>query len=291
MKRFLFVGLCLCVAVLPIRADAPTSHKAAVAYLQKLQQKDGGFAPSVDQPKSSLRATTAAVEALDHFGGEIPDKAACADFVKSCFDKENGGFADQPHGQPNVEVTAIGVLVVAELKLTAEPFEAAAAKFLGENVKTFEDIRITAAAFEALGKRPAQADAWLKQIAKLRNEDGTYGKGTGVARATGGAIAAVIRLGGKVEHPAAAIKAMRAGQRADGGFGTADSPSSDLATSYRVMRSLHMLHAQPQDADRLQAFIDSCHNADGGYGVAKGKPSSAAGTYYVSSILHWLNEK
>ncbi len=291
MKRFLFVSLCMCVAALPIRGDAPQSQKAAIAYLQKLQQKDGGFAPSVDQPKSSLRATTSAVEALNHFGGEIPDKAACADFVKSCFDKENGGFADQPHGQPNLEFTAVGVLVVVELKLTAEPLETAASKYLGENAKTFEDIRIAAAAFEAMGKRPAQADAWLEQIAKLRNADGTYGKGDGVARATGGAIAAVIRLGGKIEHPNAAIKAMQSGQRADGGFGVEDSPASDLGTSYRVMRSLRMLKAQPEDAGRLRAFLDSCHNSDGGYGVAKGKPSSASGTYYASIILHWLNEK
>jgi prenyltransferase beta subunit len=291
MKRFLFVNICLCIAVLPIRDEAPDRQKAAIAYLQKLQQKDGGFAPSVDQPISSLRATNGAVKGLIHFGGEIPDKAACADFVKRCFDKETGGFADQPGGKPNVEVTAGGVMVVAELKIAAEPSEAAAAKYLGENVKTFEEIRIAAAAFEAMGKRPAQAEAWLKQIAKLRNEDGTYGKGDGAARDTGGAIAAVLRLGGKVDHPDAAINAMRTGQRADGGFGVQDSPSSDLPTSYRVMRSLHMLQSQPEDVGRLRAFLDSCHNADGGYGIAKGKPSSASGTYYISSILQWFDEK
>ena len=211
--------------------------------------------------------------------------------MKSCFDKEQGGFVDQPHGQTNVEFTAIGVITATQLKLPAEPYETAAAKYLGENVKTLEDIRIAAAAFEALGKRPAQAEEWLKQIAKLRNTDETYGKGGGTARATGGAVAAVLRLGGKVEHPKAVIKAMREGQRADGGFGVKDSPASDLGTSYRVMRSLHMLHSQPQDMDRLRAFLDSCHNADGGYGVAKGKTSSASGTYYAASILHWLNEK
>jgi len=291
MKRFLFVNVCLFVAALPVRGEAPERQKTAVAYLQKLQQKDGGFAPSVDQPVSSLHATDGAVKALDHFGGEIPDKAACADFVKSCFDQASGGFSDQPGGKTSVEATALGIIVVVELKIRAEAAEAAAAKYLSENVKTFEEIRIAAAAFEALGKRPTQADAWLKQIAKLRNADGTYGKGDGAARDTGGAVAAVIRLGGKVDHPDAAIKAMRAGQRADGGFGLQDSSASDLPTSYRVMRSLHMLKSQPKDADRLRAFLDSCHNADGGYGVAKGKPSSASGTYYVSSILQWLDEK
>ena len=124
MKRFLAVGVCLFLVALPFKAMRPKSNKAAIAYLQKLQQKDGGFAPSVDQPKSSLRATDGAVKALEYFGGEIPDKAACADFVKSCFDRNSGGFADHPHGQPNVEVTAIGVITAAELKLTtAEPLK------------------------------------------------------------------------------------------------------------------------------------------------------------------------
>ena len=84
---------------------------------------------------------------------------------------------------------------------------------------------------------------------------------------------------------------MKAGQRADGGFGKADSPASDLETTYRMMRSFHMLKAAPEDAGRLRAFLDSCRNDDGGYGVAKGKPSSAAGTYYASIITHWLDEK
>ena len=85
---------------------------------------------------------------------------------------------------------------------------------------------------------------------------------------------------------------MKDGQRADGGFGKADSPSSDLETTYRVMRSFHMLKAAPGDVGRLRAFLDSCRNDDdGGYGVAKGKPSSASGVYYTSIILHWLDEK
>ena len=296
MKHFLSVAACLLLAALPARGQTPDiqkavearlqqarQHKAAIAYLQKLQQKDGGFAADAHQSTSSLRATNAAVKALNHFGGEVPDKTACADFIKSCFDKESGGFADRPGGKPDVTLTAVGLMAVVEVKLPTEPFEAAV-KYLGDNVKSFEDIRIAAAAFEALGKRPAQADAWLEQIAKLRNDDGTYGKGDGTARETGGAVAAVLRLGGKIERPGAVLKAMKDGQRADGGYGKDDSPASDLESTYRVMRSLHMLKAKPEDVGRLRAFLDACHNDDGGYGVAKSKPSSASGTYYVSSI-------
>ena len=269
-----------------------SQQKAAVAYLEKLQQKDGGFAPDASTAKSSVSATNAAVRALKYMGAEVPNQSACADFVKSCFDKDAGAFADGPGGKVTVNSTAVGLLAATQLEEPRDVIQGGAIlKYLEDNAKTFEDIRIAAAAFEAVGKPPARADAWLQQIAKLRNDDGTYGKGDGAARDTGSAVAAVLRLGGKVEHPEAAVKAMQDGQRADGAFGPADSPSSDLPTSYRVMRSLHTLKARPADAGRLIAFIDSCRNDDGGYGVAKGKPSSAAGTYYAAIITHWLNEK
>lgn len=303
MKRFLTVGACLFLVALPAWGQTPDiqkavearlqqarQQKAAIAYLQKLQQKDGGFAADAHQSTSGLRATTAAVKSLNHFGGEVPDRAACAAFIKSCFDKESGGFADRPGGKPDVTLTAVGLMAVVEMKLPTEPFEGAV-KYLNDNVKSLEDIRIAAAAFEALGKLPAQAPAWLEQIADARNGDGTYGKGDNVARATGGLVAAVLRLGDKVEHTEAVLKAMKDGQRADGGFGKYDSESSDLESTYRVLRSFHMLKARPEDVGRLRAFLDACRNDDGGYGVAKGKPSSASGTYYVSSILHWLDEK
>jgi hypothetical protein len=290
MKRTLLAGFCLFLVALPVRAQTADQKKATIAYLQKLQQKDGGFAPAADKPKSSLRATSSALRALKYFGGEPLEKAACADFVKSCFDKESGGFADAPGGKPDVAVTAVGAMAVVELKLSTEPYEAAVVKYLADNAKSFEDIRIAAAGLEALGKRPKEADAWLETIAKMRNSDGTYGKGPGAARDTGGAVVAVLRLGGKADADAA-LKVLKDGQRADGGFGKADAESSDLEPSYRVMRAFHMLKAQPADSGRLRDFIASCRNDDGGYGPAKGQPSSASATYNAAIILHWLEEK
>ncbi len=291
MKRFLSAGLGLFLVALPVWGRAPEQTKATIAYLQNLQQKDGGFAPDAATRKSSVSATGAAARALKHLGAEIPNKPGAAEFVKSCFDKETGGFADAPGGKITANTTAVGVLAAVEMAVPRDVFESGAVKYLGDNARSFEEIRIAAAAFEALGKPPAQADAWLQQIAKLRNDDGSYGKGDGAARDTGSAVAAVLRLGGKMEHPESAIKAMQEGQRADGGFGPADSPASDLPTCYRIVRSLYMLKAQPADAGRLRGFIDSCRNDDGGYGVAKGKPSSAAGCYYAATIMHWLDEK
>jgi hypothetical protein len=290
MKHALLAPLGLLLVLSPATGQAPERQKATVVYLQKLQQKDGGFAPAAGQAKSSLGATSSAIRALKYFGGEIPDRSACEGFVKSCFDKASGGFADTPGGKPDVRLTAVGVMAVVELKLPRDDYEAAAIKYLGDNAKTFDDVRIAAAGMEALAKKSPQADAWLEQVNKMRNADGTFGKDDGLARDTGGAVVVLLRLGTKLENTEAVLKTLKAGQRKDGGFGKADTDKSDLESSYRVMRAFHMLKAKP-DAERLAVFVDRCRNDDGGYGVAPGQPSTVAGTYYAGIITHWLSEK
>jgi hypothetical protein len=262
-------------------------HSAASAYLRGLQNADGGFRPDAGKTMSSLRATSAAVRALKYLGGEIPDRPACAGFVRRCLDKDSGGLADVPGGRPDVTITAVGVLAAVELKLSADQYEGAALKYLVEHVEGFDDIRIAAAALEALGKRPPQADEWLRQIEKSRSHGGTWGEGSGAARATGGAAVAVLRLGGKPGPAERVLGVLNAGQRKDGGFGQGGAEASDLESTYRVMRAYHMLGAKP-DARALRVFVARCHNADGGYGVTPGQPSSVAATYYAANVLRWL---
>jgi len=228
---------------------------------------------------------------LKYFGGAPKDRKAAAAFVEKCFDKESGGFADLPGGKPDVPTTAIGIMAVVEVKRPTEPYADGVLKYLGEHVKGFEDIRIAAAGLEALGKKGPEADAWLKEVAKLRHKDGTYGEGDGAARDTGGAVVAVLRLGGEVENKENVVKAIGAGQRDDGGWGKAGAKASDLETSYRVMRCFHMLKERPADVEKLRAFIAKCRNKDDGYGTAPGQGSSASGTYFAGIILHWLDEK
>jgi prenyltransferase beta subunit len=287
----MLAGLCLLLVLGPVRGQSPEEKKATIAYLQKLQTRGGGFVPAAGAEQPGVRATSSALRALRYFGGAARDRAACADFVKKCFDRDGGGFADRPGGKPDVPTTAIGMMAVVELQLPTAPYAGAVTKYLGEHARDFEQIRIAAAGLESIGKRPPQADAWLGQVAKLRHEDGTYGKGDGVARDTGGAVVVVLRLGGKVAHPDAVLKALNAGQRKDGAFGKEGAPGSDLETTYRVMRAYHMLKARPDAPDRCRAFVARCRNDDGGYGVAPGQPSSASGTYFASIILHWLGEK
>ncbi|MGH7171163.1 MAG: prenyltransferase/squalene oxidase repeat-containing protein, partial [Gemmataceae bacterium] len=211
--------------------------------------------------------------------------------VEKCHDKSNGGFAARPGGKAAYRSTAIGIMGVVDLKISTAPYADAVVRYLDSHSKTFEEVRLTAASFEALKKRPPRADAWLADIAKMRNDDGTYGKGDGMARATGGAVCAVLRMGGKVEQGDNVLKALNAGQRKDGGFGKAGVEGSDLESSYRVLRAFHMLKSKPRDAERLRRFIARCRNDDGGYGVAPGRPSSVSDCYFAAIILHWLDDK
>jgi prenyltransferase beta subunit len=294
--------VCLAIVVLllppaPAQAQSPEEKQATIKFLQQLQSPSGGFLTGPEHPKMrrptvpSLRATNAALRALKYFGGEPRDPKAAARFVASCFDKSSGGFADRPNTGPDTVSSAVGIMAVVEAKLPTEPYADAVVKYLGTHAKGFEEIRLAAAGLEAINKHPPQPEDWLKQIRALQNPDGTFGKGPGAARDTGSAVAAILRLGGKIENPDRVIQVMKDGQLADGAFGKAEVETSDLETTYRVTRSLHMLKVKPADPDRVRAFIAKCRNTDGGYGVAPGLLSSASGTYFAAIILHWLDEK
>ncbi|HEX5271843.1 MAG TPA: prenyltransferase/squalene oxidase repeat-containing protein [Gemmataceae bacterium] len=294
MKRLALVALCLAVCVPSLRAQSADEKKATVAYLQGSQQADGGFLPAAGTKtsKSSLRSTTSALRALKYFGGAAKDTKTAAAFVEKCFDKESGGFADSPGGKPDVVTTAVGLMALKELDVLEGRYIEPALRYLGKEVKSFEDIRIAAAGCEGIGVFPnPQFKDWLAELAKLRHDDGTYGTGDGAARETGGAVVAVLRLRGKVPHQDNVLKTIRAGQREDGGWGKAGAKASDLESSYRVMRCFHMLKERPADVEKLKGFIAKCRNKDGGYGTAPGQASSVSGCYYVGIITHWLEEK
>ncbi len=297
MKRCVLVLLFLTMPVPLVRAQSADERKATVAWLKALQTTDGGFLAAPSNPagnrlnQSSLRGTSSALRALKYFGGTPKDAGAAAAFIEKCYDKDSGGFADVPKGKPDVAVTAVGIMAVVAANLPTKPYAEGVSKYLSEKAKSFEDIRIAVAGFEALGQRPALAGEWLKEVAQLRQSDGTYGKGDGMARDTGGATVVVLRLGGEVEKAENVMKALKAGQRDDGAFGKADAKGSDLETTYRVMRCYWMLKEQPANPEKLRAFIAKCRNADGGYSVMPGQESTVSGTYYAGSVLHWLADK
>lgn len=291
MKKLPVVGIALLLVVQAVSAQADIPPQTTVAYLHGLQVADGGFRLSNNVPmRGSLRATLASLRGLKYFHETARKKVACVRFVKKCYDQFSGGFADHPGGQADVSCTAVGAMALAELGLPLGLYQESVSRYLVNHAKTFEEIRLAAAAFEATGWSSPQFPAWLGQIAALQNKDGTYGEGNNLARMTGSAVVSVLRLGGKIEQRENAVRTLKAGQRNDGGFGKDTVADSDLESCYRVVRAFAMLKERP-DSQRCLDFVASCHNQDGGYGLAPGEPSNATATYYATMLRHWLEEK
>jgi prenyltransferase beta subunit len=282
----------VCLIAVPALAWSQSAEEkqATVAFLQKLQTESGGFRPAAGAT-SSLSGTASAVRALHYFGGTIPNREACANFVKSCWNEKDGGFGDQPDATAGVRMTAVGLMALVDLKAPTAPYSGVALDYLGSHAKTFEDIRIAVAAVEALHRKPREADAWIAQIEKMRGPDGAFGKGDSRARDTGGATVALLRLGVKVKDTREVVKVLNAGQHKDGAFGEEGKAESDLGTTYRVVRCYAMLDARPAETANCRAFIARCRNADGGYGIRPGQPSTVAATYFAGIVLHWLQDR
>ena len=275
---------------------------ATIRYVQGLQDKEtGAFKASADAKGTSLRATSAAVRALKYQNGKpaikaVPNAARTAAFVMSCFDPKTGGFADSPGGKLDVALTAVGVMAAMELEIPKDKF-AKAMDYLKENAKTFEDVRIGAAAVEAWGVKdcPFKLEEWhcvatvfARPFTNAPIQDPER------ARELASFHAFMFRLNPGTESTPAFRKDLATpiidGQRADGGWGPKDVKTSDLETTYRVMRALMLLEEKPKDVAKLREFIAKCRNKDGGYGVKPGEASSASGVYFATIIAKWLDD-
>lgn len=282
--------------------DAVKANLAAVKFVQGLQDPSGGFYPgpadpkAKDGPKPSLRATSAAVRALKYLTGKpvkdaVPNVAKVTDFVMSCYDPKTGGFADAPGGKADVTLTSVGVMAAVELDVPREKF-AKALDYLKANAKSFEEVRLAAAAVEAWGLavgRPFDLAPWFKVAADHGNQKLRDPK-DGDARETGSLVAMYLRLGEPLPAGNTAADILKQGQLEDGGWKKAGAKGSDLETTYRVMRAFHLLKTPPNDVAKLRAFLAACRNKDGGYGVAPGQPSTVGAVYYAAIITKWLDE-
>ncbi len=321
-----FVLLC---PSLVLAQPTAAQKKETVKWITGLEASNGGFylapqGPNIDaKPVPMLRATNGAVRALKYLGADVPNKEKHAAFVLKCYDPKTGGFAE-PGGKPDVTITSIGVMAAAELGIPHEKY-ARAMDYLKENAKTFEEVRIGAAAVEAWGVKdcPFKLDAWFK-IARKEGE-GIKDLDT---RQFASVFAIFVRLGENpfgpldprpkqepepkpnptrfqlvpewivsappilfdVTEESFARAILSIGQRDDGGWGKKGEKASDIETTYRVMRALMLLKGKPEDAKKLREFIDAHRNKDGGYATKPGDKSSMSGAYYCVIVSKWLDE-
>jgi hypothetical protein len=294
MKKICLASLVCLVCFRPLQAQPlePQAKKQTIQYIVQLQTKEGGFvAEAADSKKDltpTLRATLSAVRALKYLGGQLPKKDGCSKFVDECFDKSAGGFADTPGGKVNVLSTALGLMAVVDLGMPAEKYQTAGLKYLEDNAKTFDDVRIAAAALE--GFKVTKAPKGWMAIVDAEKDLPASDQPNGRARILASKLVTKMRLGVTPAAGDPVIKELQNAQRSNGGFGKDESLRSDLETTYRVMRALWMLKVQPASVSDLQNFLHKCRNEDGGYAVVPGDSSSAAGTYYAAIISYWLDQ-
>lgn len=270
----------------PTRGQTPAEFIQTAAFAAAHQNADGGFAAKPGQ-LSSLGATNSGLRVLKHVGGSVPDILGCIKYVKSCRDA-GGGFAPMPGGKPDVVTTAIGLMAASELKIADQNMIKEASDYLGKNAKSFEEVRMAIAGHEAVKATSGDFTRWRDQLESMRNSDGTWGEGPAQAYATGGAGAAVLRMGMKLDKRDAAVAAIKAGQRPEGGW-SKDSGPPDLGATYRVMRALFMLHEKP-DVERVLSFIARCRQSDGSYASTPGGTGDLGATYTATIIVYWLRQ-
>jgi hypothetical protein len=267
----------------------------SLKFVASLHDPESGAFKATPTGKPSLRATSTAARAWKYLGGEnlgskFPEKAKAAAFVMSCYDPKTGGFADAPGGKPDVMVTAVGVMAAVEFEIPKEKF-AKAMDYLKENAKTFEEVRLGAAAVEAWGVKDCPFD--LKSWFKIADEFGMR-KGlppiNGGARDTGSLVAMWLRLGREPQSRKGVLIILNDGQWATGGWAKAGEKEPDAETTYRVMRAFMLLKENPKDPAKVREFLAKCRNADGGYGTKPGEASTLGGVYFAAIITRWLND-
>lgn len=287
----IIVGLLVFILVPAFSSAQPVDAKAkTVEYVRSLYEpKLGAFKPTPDG-KPGLRATSAAIRTLKYLGADLPEKPTLTTFVLSCYDAKTGGF-HEPGGEPDVFTTAVGVMAAVELEIPRDKYSKSL-PYLRENSRTFEDVRIAAAAVEAWGVKdcPFDLTLWIKAADEHVKKTIENPVVHGAARDIGSWAALKLRLGGQVFDPTVVFQVLHDGQRPDGAWSKAGAPGSDLETTYRVMRALMLLKKSPKEPAKLRNFLRDCRNDDGGYGVTPDGDSNIAGTYYATIVSKWLDE-
>jgi hypothetical protein len=187
-------------------------------------------------------------------------------------------------------MTSVGVMAAMELGVPKDKF-AKAMDYLQENAKTFEEVRIAAAAVEAWGVKdcPFELNGWLKIGLDFHASLVGGEVGNGYSRDFGSYLAMLLRLDASVKVENGGLL-LTAGQRKDGGWNKKGAKSSDIESTYRVMRALMLLKEKPKDVKKLREFIAAHRNKDGGCATTPGEPSNMSGVYYCTIITKWLDD-
>lgn len=260
---------------------------SVVKYVELLENPKGGYWPAESSKgkNSSLRATVSALRIYKYSGKILPNFQKHREFMISCWNSKEQGFADFPGGMVNVVNTSVGLMGARDGGFLDEAKRAGGKKYLLDHSKSFEDIRIAAAFLGEEAYDEKIALPWLKIIQTNKNNDGTFGQGFSKPRDSASVWVTMLRLQSPHKHNANLVKDFR---MKDGGFGSSGAEQSDLETAYRVCRYFYMVKDANTLKDTLK-FIESCRNTDGGYSPRPGEKSAIGATYHAVIINKWAN--
>jgi hypothetical protein len=279
--------------VLLLALAQPTAGEkaATLRYIESLRDPATGVYTVTADGRPNLRAVNGACKATELLGSTVAGVDKLRAFVLRCYDPDTGGFAEEPGGKQTVPATAVGVITAVEVGVPKAEVRKAM-DYLRDNAKTWEEVRIGAAAVEAWGPADCPFDllpwfkVWERELLASNRLPTPGSTDNGSARTTGSLAAFELRLGRpKADYYRGKLPAT---QWAVGGWGVGEGKPCDLESTYRVMRALHLLGEQPKDPAKLRGFLRSCRNPDGGYAVTPGGPSSMSGVYYAAMIEGWL---
>lgn len=271
--------LMLIVFIHPASAQlTETEVKGTLKSIVALQDETtGGFKAN---PKSdpSLKATAAGLRIWKQLSKDkFPNLDKVTAFVLGCHDPISGGF-HEPRCNPDVVTTCFGLMAAAEVGFPPKMYPRAM-EYLKSNAKTFEDVRLGAAALESLDNKPNWLDDWIKIADAETGND---------ARTAASVAAMKLRLGYPVNNRQKVIDTILNDQRDDGGWGKAGASGSDLETTYRVIRALSLLKAKPKNPDSIRTYLKKCQKLDSGRLFFADNEPSIFSTYYAIMAIHFL---
>ncbi len=276
--------------LLPTLAFAQTAEetKATVAFIEGLRDKETGAYKVTADGKPSLRACNGAVKSLKALGEKVTQIEKIQKFILSCYDAKTGAFAE-PGGKPDVTITSVGIIAACEVGISQKDFPKSM-DYVLENAKAFEEVRIGAAAVEAWGAKGLKLDG-IKEAFVLDYHPETFTDlRDGASRESAAVLVTSLRFGLDVSKFEPDALRLKPGQCDDGGWRKKGEKTSDIESTYRVMRAFKMLDATPKDVPQLRKFISSHRNKDGGSATKPGEPSTMSGTYYAVIISKWLDD-
>ena len=294
----------LVLILLPLSASAaserglggevtPEEKKATIQFIEGLRDRETGAFKNSADAKPSLRATNGAVKALRALGEEVTEIEKIQKFVLKCYDQKTGVFAELG-GKPDVTTTSIGIIVACEVDIPHDKFPKAM-EYVLENAKGFEEYRIGSAAVEAWGIEDLKLKNFMLEGEKEARTVDLKNPQDGLARDLAASLVSSLRLEKSIKgvftRDACLQLVLQPGQCADGGWRKKGEKTSDIESTYSVMRAFKMLEAKPKDIAQLQKYIAAHRNKDGGYAIKPGDVSTMSGTYYSVIISKWLSEK